>query len=151
VIQQPQQAQIIQTSDGQTFIYQPMQLDGGVQQAQPTGIWDHLLWHSCTFLIFMNVCFILEVCICQNTNFLKQSPWEANSHWASQEIPSHFKKHKGSLMCSQEPITGPHPEPDESSPHSDRFLWFYSVVSGRCQNSALNYVIYLKVISVPGS
>jgi nuclear transcription factor Y alpha len=38
VIQQPQQAQIIQTSDGQTFIYQPMQLDGGVQQAQPTGI-----------------------------------------------------------------------------------------------------------------
>jgi hypothetical protein len=25
-------------SDGQTFIYQPMQLDGGVQQAQPTGI-----------------------------------------------------------------------------------------------------------------
>lgn len=38
MIQQPQQAQIIQTSDGQTFIYQPMQLDGGVQQAQPTGI-----------------------------------------------------------------------------------------------------------------
>jgi hypothetical protein len=38
VIQQPQQAQIIQTSDGQTFIYQPMQLDGAVQQAQPTGI-----------------------------------------------------------------------------------------------------------------
>jgi len=38
VIQQPQQAQIIQTSDGQTFIYQPMQLDGGVQQAQPTVI-----------------------------------------------------------------------------------------------------------------
>ncbi|PNF21531.1 hypothetical protein B7P43_G12714 [Cryptotermes secundus] len=37
VIQQPQQAQIIQTSDGQTFIYQPMQLDG-VQQAQPTVI-----------------------------------------------------------------------------------------------------------------
>ncbi|KAK7862122.1 hypothetical protein R5R35_012237 [Gryllus longicercus] len=38
VIQQPQQAQIIQTSDGQTFIYQPMQLDGAVQQAQPTVI-----------------------------------------------------------------------------------------------------------------
>ncbi|XP_066998882.1 nuclear transcription factor Y subunit alpha isoform X2 [Anabrus simplex] len=38
VIQQPQQAQIIQTSDGQTFIYQPMQLDNAVQQAQPTVI-----------------------------------------------------------------------------------------------------------------
>lgn len=36
VIQQPQQAQIIQTSDGQTFIYQPMPIDG-VQQSQPTG------------------------------------------------------------------------------------------------------------------
>jgi nuclear transcription factor Y alpha len=42
VIQQPQQAQIIQTSDGQTFIYQPMQLDG-VQQAQPTGISGKML------------------------------------------------------------------------------------------------------------
>ncbi|XP_049765043.1 nuclear transcription factor Y subunit alpha [Schistocerca gregaria] len=39
VIQQPQQAQIIQTSDGQTFIYQPVQIDGGVQQTtQPTVI-----------------------------------------------------------------------------------------------------------------
>lgn len=41
VIQQPQQPQLIQTSDGQTFIYQPMPLDGQggvVQQAQPTVI-----------------------------------------------------------------------------------------------------------------
>lgn len=40
VIQQPQQAQIIQTADGQTFIYQPVQLESQgnvVQQAQPTG------------------------------------------------------------------------------------------------------------------
>jgi len=39
VIQQPQQAQILQTSDGQTLIYQPVQLDqqGGLNQhAQPT-------------------------------------------------------------------------------------------------------------------
>jgi len=39
VIQQPQQAQILQTSDGQTLIYQPVQLDqqGGLNQhSQPT-------------------------------------------------------------------------------------------------------------------
>jgi len=41
VIQQPQQAQILQTSDGQTLIYQPVQLDGQgnlIQQTQPTGL-----------------------------------------------------------------------------------------------------------------
>ncbi|EZA57894.1 nuclear transcription factor Y subunit alpha isoform X2 [Ooceraea biroi] len=38
VIQQPQTAQIIQTPDGQTYIYQPVQLEGQVQQAQPTVI-----------------------------------------------------------------------------------------------------------------
>ena len=37
VIQQPQSPQIIQTPDGQTYIYQPVQLDGQVQQTQPTG------------------------------------------------------------------------------------------------------------------
>lgn len=37
VIQQPQTPQIIQTPDGQTYIYQPVQLEGQVQQAQPTG------------------------------------------------------------------------------------------------------------------
>ena len=37
VIQQPQTPQIIQTPDGQTYIYQPVQLDGQMQQSQPTG------------------------------------------------------------------------------------------------------------------
>lgn len=37
VIQQPQQTQIIQTADGQTYIYQPVPLDNTIQQAQPTG------------------------------------------------------------------------------------------------------------------
>lgn len=38
VLQQPQQtAQIIQTPDGQTFIYQPMSLENSVQASQPTG------------------------------------------------------------------------------------------------------------------
>ncbi|XP_076641275.1 nuclear factor Y-box A isoform X2 [Halictus rubicundus] len=38
VIQQPQTPQIIQTPDGQTYIYQPVQLEGQVQQTQPTVI-----------------------------------------------------------------------------------------------------------------
>lgn len=37
VIQQPQQAQIIQTADGQTYIYQPVPIESALQQAQPAG------------------------------------------------------------------------------------------------------------------
>lgn len=38
VLVQPQQAQIVQTADGQTFIYQPVAIDNAtIQQAQPTG------------------------------------------------------------------------------------------------------------------
>lgn len=38
LLQQPQQAQIVQTADGQTFIYQPVAIDNtALQQAQPTG------------------------------------------------------------------------------------------------------------------
>lgn len=37
LLQQPQQAQIVQTADGQTFIYQPVAIDNTSLQAQPTG------------------------------------------------------------------------------------------------------------------
>jgi hypothetical protein len=43
--------------------------------------------------------------------------WEAANCAAIQEIPSNFKEPKGSLPCSQEPSTGPYPEPVGSSPH----------------------------------
>jgi hypothetical protein len=36
---------------------------------------------------------------------------------AKQVIPRFFMAHKGLLLCSQEPLTGPCPKPDESSPH----------------------------------
>jgi hypothetical protein len=47
---------------------------------------------------------------------MEQSPWEANSYSASQEIPLHFMEPEGSLPCSQQSWTSPYPEPDESSP-----------------------------------
>jgi hypothetical protein len=38
---------------------------------------------------------------------------------------------EGSLPCSQEPATGTHPEPDESSPHPDSlFLTMHFIASG---------------------
>jgi hypothetical protein len=33
------------------------------------------------------------------------------------EIPSNFKEPESSSLCSQEPSTGPYPEPDRSSPY----------------------------------
>jgi len=49
------------------------------------------------------------------TNYMEQGPsWEVNSQLTSQEIPCHFYGTKGSLLCSQEPATGPYPKPDAS-------------------------------------
>ncbi|XP_028141573.1 nuclear transcription factor Y subunit alpha isoform X2 [Diabrotica virgifera virgifera] len=36
VVQPQQQPQLVQTSDGQTFIYHPMTIEGGIQQTAPT-------------------------------------------------------------------------------------------------------------------
>jgi hypothetical protein len=41
--------------------------------------------------------------------------WEVANCAAIQEIPSNFKESKGSSPCSQEPFTGPYPEPVQSS------------------------------------
>lgn len=61
VIQQPQTPQIIQTPDGQTYIYQPVQLEGQVQQAQPTG-WLHQI--EARFILFSRA--ILFVSLTRN-------------------------------------------------------------------------------------
>jgi hypothetical protein len=49
----------------------------------------------------------------------QSTSWEANSHSASQEIKKFpaFYGNWSSLLCSQEPATGPYPEPYESNPH----------------------------------
>jgi hypothetical protein len=47
------------------------------------------------------------------TPWIGSPPWEANSHSASQEITS---LPEGSFPFSQQSITGPYPELNESSP-----------------------------------
>jgi hypothetical protein len=41
---------------------------------------------------------------------------ELTSRSVTQEF-SHFMEHEGSLLYSQEPSTGPYPEPPKSSPY----------------------------------
>jgi hypothetical protein len=43
--------------------------------------------------------------------------WEAANCAATQELTSNFMEPDGLLPCSQEPSTGPYPEPDRSSPY----------------------------------
>lgn len=62
LLQQPQQAQILQTADGQTFIYHPVALDNSAiqAQAQPTGkIYTRL--GSFKLLLNFNVSLILKL------------------------------------------------------------------------------------------
>jgi hypothetical protein len=42
---------------------------------------------------------------------------EAANCAATQELPSIFKEPEGSSPCSQEPSTGPYPQPDRFSPY----------------------------------
>jgi hypothetical protein len=62
----------------------------------------------------------------------KLSPsWEAANCAAIQELPSIFKGPATSSPCSQEPSTGPYPEPVRSSPQHPilsllRFPWFFN-------------------------
>jgi hypothetical protein len=42
---------------------------------------------------------------------------EAASYAATEELHQYFMEPEGSLPCSQEPSTGPYPEPDQSNPY----------------------------------
>jgi hypothetical protein len=47
----------------------------------------------------------------------QSTSWEANSRSASQGIPYILWNLDGSLLCVQQPATGPYSDSDESSPH----------------------------------
>ena len=87
---------------------------------------DQGIWKPQVFFYPQNEdwCFLWNAAICWNTNCMQQSPsLKANWSSASQEIPRHFMKPKGSLPYSQEPATYPHLEPDQSTPcHPTYFL-----------------------------
>jgi hypothetical protein len=59
---------------------------------------------------------------------MEQSPpWEASSglRSANQKNSLHFMEPEGSLLCAQEPATGPYSEPDESNPRNQSlFSWY---------------------------
>jgi hypothetical protein len=54
---------------------------------------------------------------------------------------------KGSLPCSQEPATGPHPEPDESSPHFPTVFPPISLSSNLMLSSHLLFLCGIYVFS----
>jgi hypothetical protein len=55
--------------------------------------------------------------LCITDSMVLSSPWEADSCPATQEFPNILRNPECSKPCSQEPATGPYPEPDEFSPH----------------------------------
>jgi hypothetical protein len=69
-------------------------------------------------------------------------PWEAANCAAIQEIPSNFKKPEGSSPCSQEPSTGPYPEPVWSSPYHPIKAYLYiikKIISYHTENTLCVY------------
>lgn len=58
--------------------------------------------------------FILGIDI---TKSIEQSPGEAKRRSASQDIPALFMEPEGSPQSSQEPATGPIPEPNDFRPY----------------------------------
>jgi hypothetical protein len=48
-------------------------------------------------------------------NIAQCSPWEADSHSATQEIPHLLWNSKVYYSVQKQPATGPYPEPDESN------------------------------------
>jgi hypothetical protein len=67
-----------------------------------------LRWKITVFTNVMTAYWIIFTCVFRNImNSMEQSPWEENSHSASQEIPCFYGTHDN----------GPYPETDASYPY----------------------------------
>ena len=83
VIQQPQTPQIIQTPDGQTYIYQPVQIEGQVQQqSQPTGTYYYINIYYLRKFHFINIIITYTV-ININGNLMQINPTSQTTGAAS--------------------------------------------------------------------
>jgi hypothetical protein len=61
------------------------------------------------FILYISLCFYVPLFLAVSVSFSVTVARLIN------KFPP-FMEHEGSISCSQEPATGPHPEPDESSP-----------------------------------
>ena len=80
----------------------------------------------------------------QTHNSREQGPsWKASRSSASQEMPPHFMKPKGSLPHPWKPITCPYPELDQPS------LWPHLTLKGPLYYYTLTYAQLFRVVSLP--
>jgi hypothetical protein len=93
---------------------------------------NRAIWTKfCTYILHVEIPLHIHICtaVClKYTNYIQQNPTsEANSHSANQEIPC-LMVPRDSLLCSQEPTTGPYPGPHETNPlpSSLRFIQILS-------------------------
>jgi hypothetical protein len=69
--------------------------------------------------------------------------WEAANCAAIQETPCNFKESEGSSPCSQEPSTGPYPEPVRSSPYHPKDELYFSKIKLAKRSSKSERIVWL--------
>jgi hypothetical protein len=84
-----------------------------------------ITWHYCSLSWTATLFFSIPVTSPQIKS-VEHSPWEANSHLSSQDITC--MEPKVLLPFSQEPATGPSPEPDASNSHLPHPIYLKSIL-----------------------